>query len=186
MSVRTPEVAKVVQTTRFELGRVCREGNATPEYVRRLVGRLVTLGEEQFLRDMAARYPAVLGGLVGTQDTTPKLDTPMAAGIDPTPPKPAPKKRGRKPVYTLVVTNPKYESLKWIANVLFTGCAQPATRLRALVDLIDKGHEIGVHSFTMPYDALLLDGAAVEALPLMDEGKVIPYVSKEVQKPAFI
>jgi hypothetical protein len=78
-------------------------------------------------------------------------------------------------LYRAICSAEEYASIKWIANVLFTGCGRPATRLRALKTLVDSGHEIGIVQFTMPYDAIYLDGKAVFTMPLLDRGEEVPY-----------
>ena len=80
-------------------------------------------------------------------------------------------------IYGTISSNDKYSSVRWIANVLFTSCSKPATRLKTLVSLVDAGRDIGTLDFIMPYQGLRVDGVAVMALPLLDRGESIPYSS---------
>ena len=77
--------------------------------------------------------------------------------------------------YQEIVTNDKYSSIRWIANVIFTSCGKRAARLKALVALIDNGHDVGSLDFVMPYEGLRIDGNAVVTIPLLDRGESIPY-----------
>lgn len=77
--------------------------------------------------------------------------------------------------YSEIGLRDEYEGIRWIANVLITGCDRPASRLKSLMALVDAGREVGVLSFKMPYEALLIDGKAVVAMPLLDRGEEIPY-----------
>lgn len=77
-------------------------------------------------------------------------------------------------LYREMGSNEKYEAVRWIANVLLT-CSKPAKRLAALKKLIDNGREITAAQFIMPYEALVVDGAVVVAMPLLDRGEEIPY-----------
>ena len=71
--------------------------------------------------------------------------------------------------------DPKYAGLGFIVNVLSTGCSKPATRIKALVKLVDSGREVSPMQFIMPYEAILLDGKCVVTMPLLDRGEEIPY-----------
>jgi hypothetical protein len=77
--------------------------------------------------------------------------------------------------YQTIVTNEKYSSIRWIANVLFTSCGKPAKRLAALIALVDAGREIGALDFVMPYEGLRVDGVAVVTMPMLDRSEAIPY-----------
>lgn len=80
-------------------------------------------------------------------------------------------------LYGTISTNDKYHSIRWIANVVLTSCRKPTTRLKALVKLVDAGHEIETLDFIMPYQGLRVDGVAVMALPLLDRGELVEYSS---------
>ena len=77
--------------------------------------------------------------------------------------------------YTNILSNDKYSSIRWIANVIFTGCGKPSQRLTSLMKLVDAGREIGVIDFTMPYQGIRVDGVAVCTMPLLDRGESIQY-----------
>jgi hypothetical protein len=77
--------------------------------------------------------------------------------------------------YTKILNCDKYASIRWIANVIFTGCGKPSQRLTSLMKLVDAGREIGVIDFTMPYQGIRVDGVAVCTLPLLDRGELIQY-----------
>lgn len=78
-------------------------------------------------------------------------------------------------LYRELSTEEKYAEVKWIANVLITGCGRPASRLKALKALVDAGREVGVLDFIMPYEGLRVDGKALVTMPLLDRGEAIPY-----------
>ena len=63
--------------------------------------------------------------------------------------------------YKTILTNDKYESLRWIANVLATSSSKPAKKLAALIKLVDSGKEVGTIDFVMPYEGIRVDGVAV-------------------------
>lgn len=79
-------------------------------------------------------------------------------------------------LYVEICKNDKYSEIRWIANVFMT-CAKPGKRLKALVDLVDGGHEVSPIGFVMPYEGLIVDGSALVAGPLLDRGEKIPYGS---------
>ena len=76
--------------------------------------------------------------------------------------------------YQTILTNDAYSSIRWIANVLFT-CSKPATKLNALIKLIDSGKDIRPIDFVMPYEGIRIDGEAVCTSPLLDRNETIPY-----------
>ena len=80
-------------------------------------------------------------------------------------------------LYQRISNEPKYVSVRWIANVLFTG-SKPGTRLKALVRLVDSGHEISSLDFIMPYQGLRVDGNAVCTAPLLDRGEIVEYTNE--------
>lgn len=77
--------------------------------------------------------------------------------------------------YNKISNQEKYSSIRWIANVLFVGGKKPATRLAALIKLVDEGREIAPASFIMPYIALIVDGTTVVTSALLDRKEIIPY-----------
>lgn len=77
--------------------------------------------------------------------------------------------------YKTILNNDKYAAIRWIANVLFTGCSKPASRLKSLIKLVDAGHEIGTLDFIMPYEGIRVDGKAVVTMPLLDRNEAIEY-----------
>lgn len=86
-------------------------------------------------------------------------------------------------IYREISMDDRYESIRWIANVIFTSCGKVATRLKGLKALVDAGHEVGTLSFKMPYEGIRIDGQAVVAMPALDnaaKGKfdgLIPFSS---------
>src|SRR5690606_23406611 len=78
-------------------------------------------------------------------------------------------------LYAEINGDAKYASIKWIANVLFTCCGKPASRLKALKALVDAGHEINTLSFVMPYQGIRVDGKAVATMALLDRGEQVAY-----------
>ena len=78
-------------------------------------------------------------------------------------------------LYREIETKDDYAEIRWIANVIMTGCGRPASRLKALKALVDAGREIGTLSFVMPYEGLRVDGKALVTMPLLDRGEEIPY-----------
>lgn len=56
----------------------------------------------------------------------------------------------------------------WMANVILTGCRKPTKRMRALLSLVDAGHEVGSLAYVMPYVAFVVDGVAVR-FELLDD-----------------
>jgi hypothetical protein len=79
--------------------------------------------------------------------------------------------------YRTILTNDKYSSLRWIANVLTTSSSKPAKKLAALIKLIDDGKDIRPIEFVMPYEGIRIDGIAVCTTPALDRGESIPYSS---------
>lgn len=75
----------------------------------------------------------------------------------------------------LVDNDPKYSGIKWIVNVLVTGCGRPASRVKALVALVDAGHDIRPLDFIMPYEGIRVDGYAFVTMPLLDRNERIAY-----------
>lgn len=82
-------------------------------------------------------------------------------------------------LYREINTNDVYSSVRWIANVLLTGCGKPAKRLAALMAAlmaaVDSGCNVSAAQFIMPYECLLVDGQAVVAMPFLDRGEKIAY-----------
>lgn len=85
-------------------------------------------------------------------------------------------------VYRQILTDDRYEGIRWIANVLATSCGRPTSRLRALVALVDAGREVSPAGFIMPYEALSVDGRVVVAMPLLDRGEEIAYDVRDWHK----
>jgi hypothetical protein len=80
--------------------------------------------------------------------------------------------------YQTIVSDPKYTSVRWIANVLLTSCGKPATKLKALIKLIDAGREVSPLDFIMPYQGLRIDGQAVCTGPLLERGEIVEYTTE--------
>ena len=81
-------------------------------------------------------------------------------------------------IYRQLSSEERYANVKWIANVLFTGCGRPATRLKALKALVDAGREVAPMQFIMPYEGLMVDGKGLLTMPLLDSGEEVAYGAK--------
>lgn len=71
-------------------------------------------------------------------------------------------------LYATICTQGRYERVRWIANCLFVGGAKPTTRLRGLMWLVDNGYDVGSVSYTMPYEAIAVNGRAYFASKMLD------------------
>jgi hypothetical protein len=71
-------------------------------------------------------------------------------------------------LYVKICRDDRYERVRWIANCLFVGGSKPTTRLRGLMWLVDNGYDVGSVSFTMPYEAIGVNGRAYVASELLD------------------
>lgn len=74
-----------------------------------------------------------------------------------------------------VALDPRYDGIRWIVNVLTTGCGKPVARVRALMALVDAGRDVRPAQFVMPYECLVVDGQALVAMALLDKKLEIPY-----------